>query len=145
MGEKTTNTNLASEFYVLSMLHRIGANAQLTLGNKKSVDITVEKQGKLLTIDVKGLRDKSNFPVDNCTKRADTHFIIFVCYKNLIADPDSMPDVFVVPSKELDKTRSALDGESLVYCTPDKKRKLVQYGRLLKMAKEFQNRWDFFV
>ncbi len=44
MGEKSQNTNLASEYYVLSMLYRIGANAYLTLGNKKSVDIIVEKR-----------------------------------------------------------------------------------------------------
>jgi hypothetical protein len=35
------NTNLASEFHVLSMLHRRGAEASLTVGNKKSVDIAV--------------------------------------------------------------------------------------------------------
>jgi hypothetical protein len=35
------NTNLASEFYVLSMLYRLGFDANLTLGNKKSVDIAV--------------------------------------------------------------------------------------------------------
>lgn len=35
------NTNLASEFYVLSMLYRMGFDANLTLGNKKSVDIAV--------------------------------------------------------------------------------------------------------
>lgn len=29
------NTNLAAEFYVLSMLHRRGADANLTLGNKR--------------------------------------------------------------------------------------------------------------
>ena len=33
------NTNLAAEFYVLSMLHRLGADAALTLGNKKGVDM----------------------------------------------------------------------------------------------------------
>lgn len=27
------NTNLASEFYVLSMLHRLGCDASLSLGN----------------------------------------------------------------------------------------------------------------
>ncbi len=37
------NTNLAAEFYVLSMLHRLGADANLTLGNKKSVDIAIVK------------------------------------------------------------------------------------------------------
>jgi hypothetical protein len=35
----TYNTNLAAEFYVLSLLHRLGADAALTLGNKKAVDI----------------------------------------------------------------------------------------------------------
>ena len=35
------NTNLASEFYVLSMVHRLGVDASLTLGNKKAVDIIV--------------------------------------------------------------------------------------------------------
>ena len=37
----TYNTNLAAEFYVLSVLHRLGAEANLTLGNKKAVDIVV--------------------------------------------------------------------------------------------------------
>jgi hypothetical protein len=40
MAEKY-NTNLAAEFHVLSALHRLGADANLTLGNKKSVDIVV--------------------------------------------------------------------------------------------------------
>lgn len=33
------DTNLAAEFYVLSCLHRLGGAANLTLGNKKAVDI----------------------------------------------------------------------------------------------------------
>jgi hypothetical protein len=41
MSNKTCNTNLASEFFVLSALHRLGLDAVLTLGNKKSVDIAV--------------------------------------------------------------------------------------------------------
>lgn len=48
------NTNLAAEFYVLSVLHRLGADANLTLGNKKSVDIAVVRDaGDALTVDVK--------------------------------------------------------------------------------------------
>ena len=41
MMAETYNTNLAAEFYVLSVLHRLGAEANLALGNKKSVDIVV--------------------------------------------------------------------------------------------------------
>lgn len=44
MAKSGYNTNLASEFYILSMLHRLGADAMLTLGNKKSVDITVVQE-----------------------------------------------------------------------------------------------------
>jgi len=35
------NSNRASEFHVLACLYRLGHDAALTLGNKKSVDIAV--------------------------------------------------------------------------------------------------------
>lgn len=40
MSEVKQNTNLASEYFILSCLYRVGANSYLTLGNKKSVDIS---------------------------------------------------------------------------------------------------------
>lgn len=53
----TYNTNLAAEFYVLSMLYRLGADASLILGNKKAVDIVVASTpGRTVTIDVKGVQ-----------------------------------------------------------------------------------------
>jgi hypothetical protein len=66
MSEKGYNTNLASEFYVLSVLHRLGADAVLTLGNKKSVDLAVVgAAGDSITVDVKGLAGSTGWPVDN--------------------------------------------------------------------------------
>lgn len=48
------NTNLASEFHVLSVLHRLGADANLTLGNKKSVDIFLTRDtGECVMVEVK--------------------------------------------------------------------------------------------
>jgi hypothetical protein len=44
MSEPPYNTNLAAEFYVLSVLHRLGTAATVTLGSKKSVDIAVVKE-----------------------------------------------------------------------------------------------------
>ena len=44
MGKEITG--IASEFYVLSMLLRKGADATFTLGNKKNIDIFVNKDGK---------------------------------------------------------------------------------------------------
>ncbi len=75
------DTNLAAEFYVLSVLHRLGMSATLTLGNKKSVDIVVAHDaGDFITIDVKGLAGTSNWPVDNLRPGKTKHFIIFVTF-----------------------------------------------------------------
>src|SRR3990172_7500083 len=60
------NTNLASEYYVLACLHRLGATANLTLGNKKGVDIVVVRDaGDAVTVEVKGVADKYEWPADN--------------------------------------------------------------------------------
>src|SRR5260370_9072441 len=60
--ERGYNTNLASEFYVLSMLYRLGLDANMTLGNKKSVDITVVLgPGHAVTIDVKAVAGKMDW------------------------------------------------------------------------------------
>jgi hypothetical protein len=54
------DTNLASEFYVLSILYRLGLDANVTLGNKKSVDISVVLgPGRAVTIDVKAVAGNS--------------------------------------------------------------------------------------
>lgn len=56
------------------MLYRQNINANLTLGNKKSVDIIIEKDGKVLTVVVKGIKASSgSFPMDNF-KEMDNHF-----------------------------------------------------------------------
>jgi hypothetical protein len=66
MSAEKYNTHLASEFYVLSVLHRLGAEANLTLGNKKAVDIVVVRDaGLAITLDVKGLAGTTCWPVDN--------------------------------------------------------------------------------
>ncbi len=39
------NTNLAAELCVLSCPHRLGVTANLTLGNKKGVDVVVVREG----------------------------------------------------------------------------------------------------
>ena len=69
-------TNLAAEFYVLSMLHRLGVDAALTLGNKKAVDIIVANENRTITrIDVKGLEKRYDWPADNIHLLQDTrHF-----------------------------------------------------------------------
>ena len=103
MSESQYNTNLAAEFYVLSVLHRLGADATLTLGNKKSVDIAVVKgAGSTATIDVKGLAGTTSWPVDNVTSVKNGHFLVFVCYNGKIKMPNILPDVWVIPAAALE-------------------------------------------
>ena len=99
----TYNTNLAAEFYVLSMLHRLGADAALTLGNKKAVDIIVANESRTITtIDVKGLEGRYDWPADNIRLLQDfQHFYVLVSFEGKITDPLSPPSVWIIPANEL--------------------------------------------
>jgi hypothetical protein len=139
MGEKGIQTNLASEFHVLSLLHRIGAEAQLTLGNKKSVDIFVIKDGKSLTIDVKSIRKGSAFIVGNYEEKASskTHYFVFVSYNGTMKDIETQPEVFVVPAKDL-------DGKPLVR-KQNKNVNNVMLGDLRETGNNYRNNFSVFV
>ena len=145
MGEKGHNTNLAAEFYALSMLYRMGAEANLTLGNKKAVDIVVLRDGRVLTADVKGLKDNSCFPIDGWKKKGRDHFLIFITFRGRIDDPQSVPEVYVVPSLELESARKELDGKSVIYVNPKGNRRVVELSRLRKIAAKYKDKWDYFL
>jgi hypothetical protein len=97
------NTNLAAEFYVLSMLHRRGADAFLTLGNKKAVDLVVTRgAGRPVTIDVKGVAGRWDWPADNVRLRERTrHFLVLVSFEGQIRDPKAAPSVWVIPARNV--------------------------------------------
>jgi hypothetical protein len=126
------NTNLAAEFYILSVLHRLGAEANLTLGNKKSVDIAIVRSaGDAITVDVKGLAGKTGWPVDNVKAGTPNHYIAFVCYIGKIDDPNILPEVYIVPSLEFAKP--------ILHCAPGG-RKLVRLSEIRKAGK-YRDAW----
>jgi hypothetical protein len=132
MSDKGYNTNLASEFYVLSILHRLGLDAVLTLGNKKSVDLAVVREaGDSVTVDVKGLAGSTGWPVDNVKQARPGHYLVFVCYRGKIANVEVWPEVWVIPSTELCR---------FIYHAPGG-RKVVPRSTLVKQAEEFKNAW----
>ena len=103
MADTGYNTNLAAEFYVLSMLHRLGLDANLTLANKKSVDIAIIRDAaEAYTIDVKGLAGKTGWPIDNIRPGKSGHFLVFVSFVGEINNPKVAPEVYIVPSTEMD-------------------------------------------
>src|SRR3990172_4245355 len=100
------DTNLAAEFYVLSCLHRFGLAANLTLGNKKGVDVVVVRDaGDAVTVEVKGVAKKYDWPADNLvTEHPDSHFVALVSFEGRIDEADMpAPRVWVVPFPEVEK------------------------------------------
>jgi len=92
---------LAAKFYVLSVLHRLGAEANLTSAQSDNVDITVVKQpGEAFTIQVKTLMGTSQWPVEKFSARKH-HFVAFIRFERESHDPQIAPDVYIWPSERL--------------------------------------------
>ncbi len=102
------DTNLASEFYILSCLHRRGLTANLTLGNKKGVDVVVvTASGDAVTVEVKGGAQKYEWPANNLVTqkpvKPELHFVALVSFEGLIDKPEMPPPrVWIVPFSELE-------------------------------------------
>ena len=91
---------LASKFYVLSVLHRLGADATFTFSQADNVDITVVlESGSALTVDVKTLTGPMEWSVADFRARAG-HFVAFVWYP-ASAEPNVPPNVYIVASEQL--------------------------------------------
>jgi hypothetical protein len=93
---------LASKFYVLSVLHRLGADATMTFSQSDNVDITVVLgSGHALTVDVKSLTGPLEWHVAEFRARAG-HFLTFVWYP-AASHPNTPPSVYIVASEELSR------------------------------------------
>lgn len=129
------NTNLAAEFYVLSMLHRLGIDASLTLGNKKAVDIIVVNENReMITIDVKGLAGSYDWPADNIHQLNDIrHYYALLSFEGNISDYRSIPSVWIIPSMKL--------GD---FIKEYKTRCVVSRAKVKSEGQRFLNAWEQF-
>jgi hypothetical protein len=93
---------LSARFHVLSVLHRLGAEASLTNANPESIDITVvHAAGRALTIDVQTLIGTINWFIRPFTPRK-SHYIAFVLFpKDTASNPTRAPEVQIFPSIRL--------------------------------------------
>ncbi len=131
--ESKYNSNLAAEYFVLSQLYRLGLDAYLTLGNKKSVDIVIQKPNRLITIDVKGLAGKTCWPIDNFKNVSKNHFLVLVCFMNKIGDLTQSPECWIVPSERV---------EELKYINPKKTRMVIDRHKIKREAPELESMWE---
>jgi len=97
------NTNLAAEFWVLATCYRLGIEAHLTLGNKKSVDVLIMQNSETTcTADVKGLAGPYDWPADNLRVfDRPNHYYVFLSFEGRILDPSSTPSVWIIPSDQV--------------------------------------------
>ena len=117
---------MAAEFFVLSQLFRMGLEAYLSQGNKKSIDIrVVHSVNRSISVDVKAVRGYSSLVVNN-VRPAPNHFLAFVIYNDKFENVAIPPDVFIVPSKEVGAITKKFKLE-----------RRVMKGDLLK----YKNRW----
>jgi len=132
---KGYNTNLASEYYVMATLYRLGYDAYITLGNKKSIDIILNlNDEKQITIDVKGLQGKTLFPLDNVQEELDkpNHFIVFLSFLNKMNDPLIIPEIYIVPYNDV---------KDMMYHNPKGNRKGVNLSALRSRYNKYLNNW----
>jgi hypothetical protein len=129
-------TNLASEFYVLAALYRLGADAALSLGNKKAVDITIVRSvNDVVTVDVKGVAGKHDWPADNIGAEAKPrHFVVFVSFEGEFSNPEKVPSIWVVPHADVAHFKSQYQSR----CNVSRK-------RLLEMGERYRDNWDSLV
>jgi hypothetical protein len=99
------SSNLAAEYYVASLLFRLGYVATVTFGNTKEIDLIVldPETKKTVTLDVKGLKNTTNWIMPRNLLENPNHFYVLVTFKNKISDLNEIPEVYTLPSKQVKK------------------------------------------
>lgn len=98
---RSKHLELAAKFYVLSVLHRLGAEANLTYAQPDNVDIAaVRRSGEVFTIDVKTLTGTGEWPIQPLSARKH-HFVVFVRFQEDWHQPHAVPEVYIWPSEDL--------------------------------------------
>jgi hypothetical protein len=100
---RTRHLEVAAKFHVLSVLHRLGIEANLVLAQPDNVDIAVlGKEGVAITIDVKTVVGTREWIIDEFSARKH-HFIIVVEFAPSTERVSEHPHAYVVSSMALRK------------------------------------------
>ena len=100
------NTNLASEYLMMSLLCRAGKDAYLSLGNKKGVDIIVKtEKGSICIVEVKGVNKRNDWLIGNSGILPATSnlFYALICFNGKIDELTSTADFWIIPSSKLEE------------------------------------------
>lgn len=128
------NANLAAEYFVASQLFRLGYIVNVTYGNTKQIDLVVlhPDLSKKATVDVKGLKNKTNWIMPRDPLKRKDHFFILVSFKDKILNLVATPDVFIIPSRHVERLWG--------YWSGNKNVRAISYRKV--NSKKYLNRWD---
>lgn len=100
MSEQGRRTNMASEFFTLSALYRLGLEPLLTLGNKKGVDIYLPQDGaEMISVEVKAVAKRMDWMFgDTPFAPSPRKWVVLLCYNAAFDELAKTPDSWVVPS-----------------------------------------------
>lgn len=100
-GDTNYNTNLASEYLMMSLLCRAGKDAFLSLGNKKGVDIIVKTdKGAICIVEVKGVNKNNDWLIGNSGKLPSlpNMFYALIGFEGNISDVTAPAKFYLIPS-----------------------------------------------
>jgi hypothetical protein len=101
------NTNLASEYLMMSLLCRAGKDAYLSLGNKKGVDIIVKTQnGAICIIEVKAVNKNNDWMIGNkgILPSLPNMFYALIGFEDKISDLIAPAKFYLIPSEKLNQS-----------------------------------------
>lgn len=130
-----TQTGIASEFYVAGELSRMGFNVTFTFGNTKRIDLLVEKEEKLISIQMKGIQRTKSI-CWNMDKTKIRKGILYILVNLHVDNLLLKPDFFILSSDEALRLfkNSKKDGE---------KRSYLDYNQI-KGNPKYENNWSIF-
>ena len=97
------SSSLSAEYYVASLLFRLGYVVTITLGNTKEIDLLVynPKSNETATIDVKGLKNATNWIMPKKPSHKKHHFYVLLTFKNKYDVFDTTPEVYTIPDEKV--------------------------------------------
>ena len=100
-SERAYNTNLASEYLMMSLLSRKGLDAYLSLGNKKGVDIVITSpNGSYVILEVKGVNKNDDWLISSTGQfpAEERLFYALVGFEGKISDENQPAHFYIIPS-----------------------------------------------
>lgn len=101
------SANPAAEYYAASQLSRVGWKVRITrpLGpagtRTRRMDLVAERRGLTVRLDVRGLKNMTNWPLPRRLKTSPDRFLILVCFRKRFGDPLIQPEAYVIPSAKV--------------------------------------------